>query len=51
MKFKMEERFLPIDYKKLLYTEMFNLKQYNKLVEEYTKEFRGLSIWNQVRES
>ena len=50
MKFKMEERFLPIDYKKLLYTKMFNLKRYNKLVQrihkriswvEYLKSSKG----------
>lgn len=46
----MKKWFLLIDYEQLLYTNTFNLKQGNKSIEEYTKEFYELSIQNQVRE-
>ena len=46
----MKKWFPPIDYEQLLYTNMFNLKQGNKWIGEYTKEFYELSIRNQVRE-
>lgn len=49
-KLKMKKWFLLIDYEQLLYTNTFNLKQGNKSIEEYTKEFYELSIQNQVRE-
>lgn len=49
-KLKMKKWFPLIAYEQLLYTNTFNLKQGNKSIEEYTKEFYELSIQNQVRE-
>lgn len=44
MQLKMEECFLRIDYELFLCTKVFNLKQGNKLVEEFMDEFHELSI-------
>ncbi|KAK2993446.1 hypothetical protein RJ640_005140 [Escallonia rubra] len=51
MKEKLKAQFLPRDYDQTLYQRVQNLRQHEKTVKEYTKEFHKLSLRSNLAET
>lgn len=48
---KLQEKYLPIDYEKMLFEELLLLKQGKASVDEYTKKFHVQSIRSCINET
>ncbi len=48
---KLQEKYLPLDYKDSMFEELLSLGQGNSTVDEYTHRFHELSICSSVAET
>ena len=48
---RLKEKYLPIDYKQMMFEEMLQLKQGTLIVEQYTNKFHELIIRNRTAET
>ncbi|KAL4196278.1 hypothetical protein AMTRI_Chr04g245380 [Amborella trichopoda] len=51
MKSRLKEKFLPIDYTQMFFSQFNNLRQETKSAAEYTKEFYKLIARNDIQET
>ncbi|KAL4187889.1 hypothetical protein AMTRI_Chr09g21250 [Amborella trichopoda] len=51
IKSRMKEKFLPVDYTQLFFSQFSNLRQETKRLAEYTKDFYKLMVRNGMQET